>query len=181
MIINTVLIGTYIIVLLERAYNKSPHHSFHQLFHSFLIFIMLYLTFILFNKETDKKDFEKNVIDRQIDKITNELRDTTEIRRIKEFPENNYKKRKSILTKNRLIVAISIIVLLTVVFYVINLYTKSINLNHLKYYILSVIILSGVEYLFDFLIKQHSFKSRKENIISSNFLGNIEKYSKRIP
>ena len=179
MIINTVLIGSYIIVLLERAYSKSLHHSFHQLFHSFLIFIMLYITFILFNKETDKKDFEKNVIDRQINKITNELNITTNIKRIGDFPENTYEKRKSLLTKSKLIIAISIIVILSVVFYITNLYTKSINFGHLKTYFISIFILTSVEYAFNFLIKQHSFDSKKLNVISNNFLGNMEKYSTR--
>lgn len=179
MIINSVLIGSYIIVLLERAYSKSLHHSFHKLFHSFLIFTILYVTFMLFNKETDKKDFEKNVIDRQINKITNELNITTNIKRIGDFPENTYEKRKSLLTTTKLIIAISIIVILSVIFYITNLYTKSINFGHLKTYFISIFIITAVEYAFYFLIKQHTFESKKLNIISNTFLGNMEKYSTR--
>ena len=132
---------------------------------------------MLFNKETDKIDFEKNVIDKQIKKISNELNITTNIKRIGDFPENNYEKRKSLITNSKLIIAISIIVILSVIFYITNLYTKSINFDNLKTYFISIFILSGVEYAFDFLIKQRTFKSKKLNVISNTFLRNMVKYS----
>ena len=135
---------------------------------------------MLFNKETDKKNFEKNVIDRQINKITNELNITTNIKRIGDFPENTYEKRKSLLTESKLIIAISIIVILSVIFYITNLYTKSINFGHLKTYVISIFILVAVEYAFNFLIKQRTFKSKKLNIISNTFLGNMVKYSTKV-
>lgn len=181
MIINGILIGTYIVILLERSINKSLHHMFHILFHSFLIFVMLYIIFITLSKSENTDDFENNIVDRQLDKVIRELDETTIIRRKKAFPENKFGQHKTILTRTGIIIAVSIIIGLCLLFYVINKYTKSISYSHLRYYIFSISILTGVEVLFNYLIKQHTFKSRKENVISTNFLGNIEKYSDFVP
>lgn len=181
MIINVIVSGVFLSILIERYLNIGFHKSFHVLIHSLLIFISLYLSFLLISKDEDIETFDENVIKKQLNKVTEELRDNTSITKNQPFKQNNHEHYKTLFTVENILITVGVIIFLILLFYFLNRTYKFIKFEHLKHSIIHVVLLFIVEFIFDFLIKKQTHKSKKENSISKLFLDNILSNSNFVP
>lgn len=181
MILNVIVIVVFLSILIERYLNIGIHKSFHVLLHSLIIFATLYLTFYLISKNEDSEMFEKNVLNKQLNKVTEELRDNTSIVKTQSFVPKNDNDKTSLFTLENVLIINSLMIIGFLLFYYINRRYKFITFEHLMHSISHITLLFIVEFIFDFLIKKQSHKSKKENTLSKLFLENILEHSNFVP
>lgn len=178
MIINTILIITYFSLFIEKYYNKGLKHSMAMIIHTVFMFFVFYILFIFYNRKHDDRIFEKNVLDKQIEKVIKELEVNTDISMSGNIPEKELNKNKKLSKTDDIIIVSSVFAGIIIILVLLDVYKfKLLHSSYYKSILFSITVLGVIELVFSALLSSSSLKEKRNSDITENFLSNVKKYS----
>lgn len=168
-------------LILEKYINHSFKTSITFILHVIMYLFVLYFCFIVISYYDDDKIFDNVILGDQIDKVSRELEENTDIKITGKFPENKFPKSRSIRALNDITIITSIMIFIFIIFYIIHRRHNIIDYDILKYNIIPLIIFGSLEILFSDLIGGEMIYLTNYTDVTQFFLDNILKYSTFVP